>query len=188
MINGHNIYLAAIEREDLPLFMTWRNNPDFRMHFREYREINSDMQQKWYEQRVLNDPSTIMFSIVDKKTGKTIGCCGICYVNWVNRCGDISIYIGENNVYLDERAEEACILLLDYGFNILGLHKLWSEIYELDVKRKEMVIKLNFHLDGIQREHYFYNGKWWDSFLFSILENEFKENFKIYRLNIPMMK
>ena len=63
MLKGNQVYLCALEREDLPQLMAWRNQTNFRKYFREYLELNSDMQNNWYEKKVINDPSTIMFAI-----------------------------------------------------------------------------------------------------------------------------
>lgn len=171
MIEGERVYLEAIEKGDLPKLMEWRNREDFRKYFREYKDINTEMQTKWFETSVLNDNSTIMFSIKSIDSNELLGCCGLCYINWIHRNADLSIYIGWENVYIDEEgfAEESCKLLLDYGFNQLGLHKIWTEIYEFDEKKIKLYEKLNFHVDGILRENYYYGGKWWNSYILSIL-------------------
>lgn len=171
MIKGERVYLEAIERKDLPKLMEWRNREDFRKYFREYRDINTELQNRWFETSVLNDISTIMFSIKSIESNELLGCCGLCYINWIHRNADLSIYVGYKNVYIDEEgfAEESCKLLLNYGFNQLGLHKIWTEIYEFDVKKKKLYDKLNFHVDGILRENYYYDGKWWNSYILSIL-------------------
>lgn len=70
-------------------------------------------------------------------------------------------------------AKEACELLFYYGFNQLGLNKIWTEIYEFDIKKKKLYDELGFNVDGILRENYFYDGKWWSSYILSILRNEF---------------
>jgi RimJ/RimL family protein N-acetyltransferase len=175
MIKGQKVYLLPIEREDLPHLMNWRNNPDYRKYFREYREINSDMQNNWYQNKVLNDPSTIMFSIKSIEEDKLLGCCGLCYINWVHRNADLSLYIGWNECYIDEEgyAKESCELLFNYGFNELGLQKIWTEIYEFDSKKNNLYYQLGFHEDGFLRKQYFYDGKWWGSHIFSLLNNEF---------------
>ncbi|KZL94097.1 GNAT family N-acetyltransferase [Clostridium magnum] len=175
MILGEKIYLTSIEREDLHKLMHWRNREDFRKYFREYREINTDMQNKWFESKVLNDPSTIMFSIKRVSDDELLGCCGLCYINWVHRHADLSLYIGLNNIYIDEEgyAEESCRLLFKYGFNELGLNKIWTEIYEFDMKKIKLYSELGFKKDGVLRQNYFYDGKLWDSYVFSILQGEF---------------
>ncbi|MBC8588316.1 GNAT family N-acetyltransferase [Paratissierella segnis] len=175
MISGDKVYLTAVEREDLPILRKWRNKEEFRKYFREYREISSEMQNNWFDSKVLNDPNTIMFSIRDIITDELLGCCGLCYINWVHRYADLSLYIGFEDSYIDENgiAEESCKLLFKYGFNELGLNKIWTEIYEFDIKKKKLYDTMNFKLDGVLRENYFYDGRWWNSFVLSLLEKDY---------------
>lgn len=177
MLKGNLVYLCALERTDLPYFMEWRNRPEFRKHFREYREINSDMQNSWYEKKVLGDPGTIMFAIRSVKDDELLGCCGLCYINWVHRNSDLSLYIGKDYAYIDELgyARESCELLFDYGFMELGLEKIWSELYEFDEKKITLYQELGMQIDGTLRNQYYYDGKWWDSKLLSILSGEWKK-------------
>ena len=176
MIAGDKVYLKAVERNDLSQLKEWRNLPDFRKHFREYRELNSEMQEKWFENVVVNDKNTIMFSIFCSDSNKLIGCCGLCYINWVHRNADLSLYIGHENAYIDDIgfADDACTLLLEYGFNELNLHRIWTEIYEFDNKKKNLYEKLGFKQDAVLRDQYFYDGNWCNSMILSLLSFEFK--------------
>ncbi|MDD3173215.1 MAG: GNAT family N-acetyltransferase [Herbinix sp.] len=175
MKRGEKVYLSAIEREDLTLLMKWRNIEDFKKHFREYLEINTELQDKWYQNKVLNDPTTIMFSIKRVDDDELLGCCGLCYINWVHRHADLSLYIGYHEEYIDKDgyASESCKLLFDYGYNQLGLNKIWTEIYEFDLKKKELFDSIGFKVDGILRQNYYYEGRWWNSYLLSLLREEF---------------
>lgn len=176
MLTGNKVYLVPIEREDLEQLRNWRNRPEFRKYFREYREISKDMQMNWYEQKVIKDPSTIMFAIRDKSNDSLLGCCGLCYINWVHRTADLSLYIGYQNSYIDDEgyAMEACQLMFAYGFSELQLHKIWTEIYEFDEKKYGLYKKLGFRQDGMLRDQYYYDGRYWDSRMLSLLENEFQ--------------
>eukprot|EP00828_Plagiopyla_frontata_P026873 TRINITY_DN35029_c0_g1_i2.p2 TRINITY_DN35029_c0_g1~~TRINITY_DN35029_c0_g1_i2.p2 ORF type:complete len:275 (-),score=24.63 TRINITY_DN35029_c0_g1_i2:651-1475(-) len=175
MIKGQKIYLTAIERKDLKQLLEWRNLVSYRKYFREYREINYDLQEIWYENKVLNDPSTIMFSIRLITDGSLIGCCGLCYINWIHRNADLSLYIGWNESYIDDRgfAEESCKLLFDYGFKEIGLNKIWTEIYEFDSKKYKLYHQLGLKDDGFLRQQYYYDGKWWNSYIMSIVKQEY---------------
>lgn len=175
MIRGDLVSLHAVEKEDLSKLQGWRNNQEFRKHFREYREINSARQESWFEEKVIKDPTTLMFSIRRNTDNELLGCCGFVYINWVHRHADLSLYIGWDDSYIDELgyAEESCRLLLKYGFDELALNKVWTEIYEFDEKKKALYDKIGFHQDGLLRQNYWYDGKWWDSRILSLLENEF---------------
>ena len=176
MLKGKLVGLVRVEKEDLKQLMEWRNNRYFRKHFREYRELNMILQKRWYEKSVINDSSTIMFSIRRLRDNELLGCCGLVYIHPVYRHADLSLYIGWKDSYIDEAgyAEEGCRLLLGYGFNELGLNKAWTEIYEFDHKKKKLYDKLGFKQDGLLRENYFYDGKWWNSRILSLLAREFK--------------
>jgi RimJ/RimL family protein N-acetyltransferase len=173
MIKGKNVFLTTVEKYDLPKLKEWRNNPDFRKNFREYREINDEMQMSWFDKFVVNDKNTIMFSVKDIINQELIGCCGLCYINWVHRYADLSFYIGKDNLYVDDiYAPDAVDILIKYGFNELGLNKIWTEIYEFDIKKIDFLQKYGFKKDGQLRENYFYDSKWWDSIIFSLLKKE----------------
>jgi len=174
MIMGTNyVNLRAIEKDDLPQLMQWRNKPEFRKYFRETSEINISKQNKWFD--MINAINSIhkMFAIVDSESNKLLGACGLCYIDWVNRSADFSIYIGHNDIYIDNKyAVEASELLVDYGFNVLNLHRLWAEIYSIDKAKKIFFDNINFNLDGELRHTYWHNNEWHNSLFFSLLSRD----------------
>lgn len=179
MLKGNTTALRAIEKEDLKQLLAWRNNPNLRKYFREYRELSSEHQDFWYNNCVLNDKNTIMFSIIKLDNYELIGACGLCYINWIDKNADFSIYIGYDEIYIDNTyADDASNVLLKYAFEEIGLHRVWAEIYEFDEQKKEMFNRLGFVLEGTQRETHWSLGKWWNSYLYSKLKYEFLQNSK----------
>lgn len=167
MLKGKYVGLRAIEESDLSQLLLWRNQPNYRRFFREYRELSQTNQRNWFDSKVLNDKSTEMFSIVDVNTGELLGACGLCYIDWINRNADFSIYIGKDGLYIDERyAIEAAQIMMKYGFEELNLHRLWSEIYSFDEAKKVMFDRLGFKLEGVHRENHWTEGKWCDSLFY----------------------
>ena len=167
MLKGKYVGLRAIEESDLSQLLLWRNQPNYRRFFREYRELSQNDQRNWFDSKVLNDKSTEMFSIVDVNTGELLGACGLCYIDWINRNADFSIYIGKDDLYIDERyAIEAAQIMMKYGFEELNLHRLWSEIYSFDEAKKVMFDRLGFKLEGVNRETHWTEGKWCDSLFY----------------------
>lgn len=177
MLYNEKIMLKAIEKSDLEQLLAWRNNKEFRKHFREYRELNMQQQEEWFDKKVNHDPNTIMFAIRDIRTNQLLGCCGLCYVNWIERHADLSLYIGYKDKYIDNEglAMEACKLLFDYAFKEINLNKIWTEIFEFDEAKKKLFARLNMKIDGRLRENHFHNGQYWDSLIISILKKEFLE-------------
>lgn len=175
MISGKYTYLRAIERDDLSQLMNWRNNPNLRKFFRETDEINSINQNNWFES--VNDKNSIhkMFAIVKLGTDELMGACGLCYIDWINRSADFSIYLGLDDMYIDDKyAIDAAKAMKNYGFSVLNLHRLWAEIYSIDEPKKIFFSELGFKLDGELRETYWYDSKWHNSLFYSLLSTDAK--------------
>ena len=174
MIKGKLVGLRAVEREDLPLLRDWRNMPEFRKNFREVRELNITNQEKWFEKSCINNPNDFMFIIQRLSDNKPIGAAGLLYINWIIRSADFSFYIGENGAYIDNEgyADDAAKLLIDYGFNNLNLHKIWMELYEIDKEKIAFFTKkFDFKIDGKLRDNCFEDGKFWNSFIISLIKS-----------------
>ena len=173
MLKGKYVGLRAIEESDLSQLLLWRNQPNYRRFFREYRELSQTNQRNWFDSKVLNDKSTEMFSIVDINTGELLGACGLCYIDWINRNADFSIYIGKDDLYIDERyAIEAAQIMMKYGFEELNLHRLWSEIYSFDEAKKVMFDRLGFKLEGVHKETHWTEGRWCDSLFYGYVMHD----------------
>jgi RimJ/RimL family protein N-acetyltransferase len=173
MLKGIYTGLRAIEPKDLSQLLEWRNRPEYRRYFREYRELGMEQQKDWFEKVVKGDSRTLMFAITEVKKERLLGACGLCYINWVDRNADFSIYIGADNLYIDNQfAPDAGKILMRYGFEELGLHRLWAEVYDFDEAKKKFFETLGFSCDGTHRETHWSEGKWHDSRFYSLLNWE----------------
>ena len=174
MIKGKSVGLRALEKEDLPFLRDWRNIKNFRRNFREVRELNLADQYEWFESLQKTKHINYMFTIVDLKTNNPIGAAGLLYVNWNIRSADFSFYIGKDEFYIDNKgyAQEAAQLLIDYGFKNLNLHKVWMELYEYDNMKIDFFTQnFDFKKDGCLRDNCFEDGKYWNSLIISLLNN-----------------
>ncbi len=176
MLVGNSTCLRAVEEADLELLRDWRNIPEFRINFREHRELSLENQKKWFD-RLTMSPSDYMFVILEKETQEPIGACGLLYTNWIIRSSDFSFYIGKDKLYIDEKyAKDAAEVLIRYGFKELNLNKIWMELYEYDIKKLEFFQnEFRFKVEGKLRSNSFAKGRYWDSFIISLLNSEFKD-------------
>lgn len=173
MIKKGSVGIRAIEEDDLILLRDWRNIAEFRENFREFRELNMKMQKDWFE-HITKSPDNLMFTIVRLKDNKPIGACGLVYINWIVRSADISFYIGEKKYYIDSKgyADDAVKIIIKYAFGELNLNKLWTEVYEFDRKKISFFEKYKFKKDAILRDNCFKDGKYWNSYIYSLLRRE----------------
>ena len=144
-VKGNKVFLSAVEEESTEQLRSWRNDPELRKYFREYREISKAMQKRWYENRVHGDKDQVNFEI----------------------------YVGDMEYRSGGYGSDALRALIKYGFNDLNLNKIWCEVYTnndaLDIYRH-----IGFRDEGLIRQHYFNEGKYWDSNLLSLLRCEYE--------------
>jgi len=175
MIAGELVGLRAIEKDDLRQLRDWRNIASFRKNFREHKELNMLNQENWYNRMAVSN-NDYMFIIERLSDKEPIGTCGLLYVNWINRSADFSFYIGYNELYVDKEgwAEEACRLLIDYGFRNLNLNKIWMELYEFDTRKLSLFTeKFGFQKDGMLRDNCFEDGRYYNSYIISLLRSDY---------------
>jgi RimJ/RimL family protein N-acetyltransferase len=174
MLRGEGTQLRAIEREDLPLLRDWRNLPEFRRNFREFRELNMPNQEAWFT-RISASANDFMFMIERTADRTPVGVCGLVYVNWILRSADISLYIGHQEIYIDGPggiAESSAQALIRYGFDNLNLHKVWTELYSFDNRKVELFARLGFSRDAVLRDNAYEDGRYHDSFIYSLLRTD----------------
>ena len=170
-VKGNKVFLSAVEEESTEQLRSWRNDPELRKYFREYKEISKTMQKRWYENRVHGDDNQVNFEIHDLDSGKLIGHCGLYYIDWIHRHAEFGIYVGDMEFRSGGYGSDALRTLIKYGFNDLNLNKIWCEVYTnndaLDIYRH-----IGFRDEGLIRQHYFNEGSYWDSNLLSLLRCE----------------
>ncbi len=171
MIEGKFVNLRALEKEDLKILKVWRNNKKTRIHTREYRLLNMINQHDWFESiHKQNPPNIIMFGIENKKK-KLIGVCGLTYIDWKNRHAEISNIMSLEKWQRSEEAKNTLELLMDYGFSELNLHRLWVEIFSIIPENIKLFEKMNFVKEGTLRDKLWRNSKWYDSYIYSKINN-----------------
>jgi len=173
MIRGKKVTFRAIERDDLSRLRDWRNSPEIRARTREFRLLSMMDQERWFE-GLHNDRHTIMFAVLNGE-GSLIGVVGLTYIDWKNRRAEVSIYVGEEGAQGKGYGYDALRTLLAYGFHTVNLHKLYAEIFAFNEPSIRLFEKAGFKRDGAKREDQFVDGKYWDTYVYSILASEFKD-------------
>jgi ribosomal-protein-alanine N-acetyltransferase len=104
-------------------------------------------------------------------TGRLIGGCGIRASCPEHRSGDMG-YCLRRDVWGRGYATEAGRLLLDFGFDTLGLHRIWATCDVDNFPSARVLEKLGMKREGQMREDSWVRGRWRSSCLYAVLESE----------------
>jgi RimJ/RimL family protein N-acetyltransferase len=111
------------------------------------------------------------FQLAIEWEGRLIGNCGL-------RVNDPALREGNLGFELDRHywgrgyATEAAHELLRFGFEELGLHRLWACCVAENTGSARVLEKVGLRPEGCFREKDYFRGRWWDQRLFAILDHE----------------
>jgi diamine N-acetyltransferase len=170
---AERIYLRPLEKEDLPLIRKWSNDPEVRQLTGEVTPTSMNGAESFHE-RVVSDPNRIWFVIALKEDDRIIGETGLLRIFHPWRTTDLSIILGEKDAWGKGYGSEATLLMLDYAFGYLGLHRVAIGVVGFNQRALRFYEKIGFKREGIQRDGYYFNHEFSDFVMMSILEDEYR--------------
>jgi ribosomal-protein-alanine N-acetyltransferase len=117
---------------------------------------------------------TFNLAIVLRKSGRVIGGVRIGIRSVKHRRGDIG-YVLARDCWGKGYATEAARAIVAFGFTDLNLHRIYATC---DVRNKasaRVLEKAGMRREGRMRESAFLRGRWRDSLIYGVLEQEWKK-------------
>ena len=161
MLVGKKTVLERPKKEHLDKLLEWRNNPEFRQYYREYREISIEQQTKYWEEKMLGDDSIEYFVIKPTNENIIIGVVGLTYIHRIYRTAEFAITVGHGEYRGGGYGSDALRTVIKYGFEQLNLNRIWCEVYSNN-KAIDVYRHIGFKDEGILRQTVFKNGEYLD--------------------------
>jgi RimJ/RimL family protein N-acetyltransferase len=114
-------------------------------------------------------------ALVLTATGQLIGNCGIRMDSADAREADIGYELAPEH-WGNGYATEAARALVRFGFEELGLHRIWSWCIADNSASAHVLRKIGMREEGRQRDKEYFKGRYWDTLLFGMLEEEWRES------------
>lgn len=174
MISSKNIRLRAPERKDIPLWVSWLNDPEVTAGLCMAYPLGSEEETAWFEE-VLKRPAEEHPLMIEIKVGDlwvTVGTCGFDKVDWRSRSGEVGIFIGEKRYWNLGVGTEAMRLLLFYGFGTLNLNRISLRVFANNPRAIHVYEKIGFAQEGCLRQAEYKNGAYLDVICMAILRSE----------------
>ncbi len=180
MIFGERIRFRAIEREDLPTFVKWINDPNVKQGIGVYLPFSMMDEQEWFDTMQKRTPSEHNLAIETKEmtpqgeeTWKLVGSCGFFNYDQRNASAEFGIMIGEKSYWNKGYGTEAVRLLAKHGFHTINLHRIYLRVLENNLRAIRAYEKAGFTHEGRQRQADYKNGMYIDLLVMSMLQSEF---------------
>lgn len=173
-ITGNRIYLRDLTLLDTEgSYSNWLNDPEvcqFNSHAR-FPVSLSELKGYVRSNKSLN--SRLVFAIVDKNTNQHVGNTSLQNIDYIDRSAELAIIIGEKKYWGKGIGLEAWNLVLEYGFKVLNLHRIYGGCADDNLGMKKIIEKSGMRLEGKRRKAFYKNGVYTDIFEYGILSEEY---------------
>lgn len=130
--------------------------------------------REWYTTRN-EQPDRLDLAIVDRADGRCVGEAVLNEWDPGNQSCGFRILIGPAGRGRG-LGTDATRLIVGYGFERLGLHRISLEVYSFNPRARRVYEKAGFRAEGVLRESLRYGEDWIDATVMSILASEWSKH------------
>lgn len=174
IIIGNSVSLRVLEERDVDgPYATWLNDPEVCRFNSHARFPVGKEELKKYVREAKQTSSMQVFAIVTKRGETHIGNISLQNINYIDRSAELAIIIGDKRYWGKGIGLEAWKLIMNYGFRILNLHRLYCGCADKNLGMRKIAEKSGMKPEGRRREAFFKDGGYDDTLEFGILETEY---------------
>lgn len=175
MLVGKRIYLRPEEKADAKKVAEWTRKEtesfwDIGRHL-----PSSVLLANWMESHQEEDkPNWVWFSVCLRENDEPIGAVGLIDVDYVNLFAETGSYFHRPDYRGSGYGSEAKQLLLEYAFDILGLHMIQSWVYFPNTRSAAALRKQGYREAGQINWLYSHQGRFDNFVVFDMLADEWR--------------
>jgi RimJ/RimL family protein N-acetyltransferase len=167
LLEGKNVKLRIVEKEDISLVVEWINNPEFYGSYNPLQQTSKTELEKRFE----NLPPEEKTFFIEKKDGSKVGGISHSLVGNQWEIGYTLIPTERRKGYCTEAVE----IMVDYLFLSKEIGRIQAHTDARNEGSQKVLEHAGFRREGTIRRSSFVRGEWRDMFLYSILREEWKE-------------
>lgn len=152
VIEGEQIYLRPITYEDTEDIVRWRNDPEVLRYFLFRDPFTPELHESWLKNKV-ETGKVIQYIIVDRESNKSVGSVYFRDIDTTNESAEYGIFIGEASARNRGIGSEAAKIFTDFGFRVLGLHRIFLKVLGFNRIAQRSYEKAGFIIEGTFRDY-----------------------------------
>lgn len=174
-IAGERVALGPMSRDQLPVYHRWLNNFDtLRSQGEPPRMPDTiDSIERWYDNYVLARSDVAWFTVYERESLQPVGWTELKDIDAHHGIAEFAIMIGEPGARGKGYGTEVARLMLDYGFNSLGLHNIHLYYFSFNAAARTAYTRAGFREYGRRREAHRSGQDRWDVVFMDCLASDF---------------
>lgn len=175
-LEGERVYLRPAGPADVPEYFSTLFNFEMR-RLTGTQVVFSLPGVDRYIEKKSQDDSGVLLLIALSDNDTVIGDIALQDIDHMNRNASLRIAMNGDEHSGKGYGPEAIRLMLEYGFGILNLHRVELEVFDYNERAIKAYEKVGFTREGVQRQVLYYNHRYHDSILMSMLEDEYRAKY-----------
>jgi RimJ/RimL family protein N-acetyltransferase len=150
---GDLVALGPGHKGILPLLWKWENDLELSVLTGDpVHPLTPEGIDQLYERYSKPGPGHASFVIYERATMRPIGMIGLHGINHAHRIAELGAGIGEHDCWGKGYGTEATRLILEYAFNVLGLHNVMLRVFSYNERAIRTYLKVGFKEIGRRRQ------------------------------------
>lgn len=179
-LEGENIFLEGLtEKHVCQRYANWLNDKEVCKENSHGRVHNTLEMTRNYVLSVDKAENIAVFAIIAKDGNQHVGNISLGNISWKNKSGEISILIGEKDYWGKGLGTEAYRLVIDYGFRMLDLHRLYSGMTVRNIGMAKVAQNVGMSFEGTSREAFFKDGEFIDIAHYAIINPKHRKKIEV---------
>ena len=161
--------LRRLTEADLPLLLSWRNDPTINRYMFNQRPIQLAEHLQWFCKAIQDRRYSLL---IYEMNGEPLG-----HINFTQKPDS---YIAEWGFYIAPNAPKGtgsnmCELALEVGFNEMKLHKISAQVLGYNERSLRLHQKLGFQQEGVLLDQHYDGSYYHNTHCFGLLAREWKK-------------
>jgi RimJ/RimL family protein N-acetyltransferase len=167
------LLLREFVEEDWEAVLAYQSDPLYLRYYAWTRRTEAEVREfvgSFVTQQQEQPRTRFQLAVVLKADGRLIGNCGVRVTDASRREGSLGFEL-DSRYWGQGYATEAARALVRFGFEVLGLQRLWAECVAENVGSARVLEKLGMREEEGLPEREFFKGRWWDQRRFALLDH-----------------
>lgn len=165
------ITIRKFEKTDIPKKVEWINNPENNQYLHYDIPICVEKTEKWFDSHL---GEKTRYDAVIEVDGVPVGTIGLLEIDRKNSKAEYYIAMGETAYKGKGIAKEASRLILEYGFEELGLNRIYLFTEVENVAAQKLFERVGFVREGVIRQDIISHGKYVDRIAYRFLREDWE--------------
>jgi len=171
-LQGPSVELTPLRDDDSAVLFEWINDRELVTMSTAFQPVSRVAHDAWFDSVRRRDDMRI-FGIRLRDGDRLVGSCQLHSIHPVHRSAELQIRIGEREAWGHGIGREATQILMRYGFEQLGLHRIYLHVFATNERALRLYRGVGFREEGVLRAAACIDDEWVDVVVMAVLASDY---------------